>query len=63
MKLRTTAEVADALGCTPQTIRKFVKDGLLPSVRFGPHGRLRFDERAVAEAVRAKTGQHATAAR
>jgi excisionase family DNA binding protein len=57
MKLKGTAEVAQALGCTPQTIRDWAAKGLLPSVRMGPKGRLRFDEASVAEAIKARQAE------
>jgi len=41
-RLLTTAEAAAQLGCTAQTLRRWVRLGKVPAVKF-PSGRFKFD--------------------
>ncbi len=50
-ELLTTAEVAQKLGITPQTVRWHVKRGSLKARQFGGVGRLRFDPAEVEKAL------------
>ena len=47
--LEKVGEVARRTGSSPWTIRRLAKEGLLPSIRFGPHGHLRFKPEDVDE--------------
>lgn len=50
----TSQDIVRALGVSLRTVQTWAKHNFIPSARVGPRGRLRFDEKAVAEAVRAK---------
>lgn len=37
-----TERVAELLGCSPDTVRRFVREGRIPAVQFGRFAPLRF---------------------
>jgi excisionase family DNA binding protein len=54
MRYYTTGQLAKALGVTAATVRAWVAQELIPAVRVGERGRLRFDLEAVRQAIEAK---------
>lgn len=51
-----TEQVADALGVTQKTVRRWASEGLLPVVRIG-RGFLRFRRDVIMEVLRGQTGK------
>lgn len=63
-RLLTLADVADELGCSPTTVKRRVREGLMPVYVDGHLVRVREDDlrRYIAERVHRRTGSTAPAA-
>lgn len=55
-ELLTTAEMAKRLRVGSETLRRFVRDGIVPAVRLSPKV-IRFDPDDVATALRKQSGK------
>ena len=57
--LMPTERVAELLGCSPDTVRRFVREGRLPAVQFGRFAPLRFRPEDVEKLLEPNVGQAA----